>query len=384
MTDTERALAESTRPSWSDRWLAFRNDLLKSPRFQRWAASFWLTRPIARRRASALFDLTAGFVYSQVLFAGVRLGLFELLEDGPKSVASLASSMRLSHDAAQRLLDAATSLRLTERCGSDRYGLGVHGAALLGNPSVAHMIEHHAMLYEDLMDPVALLRGERDRTAIGSFWRYDREASATDVAGYSRLMASSQELIADDIIEAFPFERHRRLLDVGGGEGAFVSAVARAHPALEIELFDLPSVADRARVHLERQGLASRVTVFGGDVFTDTLPTGADLVSLVRVVHDHDDDAAVAILEAAHVALRPGGSILLAEPMSATPGAEAMGDAYFGLYLIAMGRGRPRTAERLADLCRTAGFEALRPLPTRRPMLTRLLVGRRGVEKSSR
>ncbi len=376
MTDSERAIAESPGASWSDRWLAFRNGLLKNPRFQRWAAAFWLTRPIARRRASALFDLTAGFVYSQVLYAGVRLRLFEILEDGPMSVEDLATAMRLSDDAARRLLDAAASLNLTERCGPDRFGLGIHGASLLGNPSVAHMIEHHAMLYRDLADPIALLRGEHERTAIGSFWRYDKNTTDSDVAGYSRLMASSQALIAEDIVEAYPFDRHQRLLDVGGGEGAFVSAVARAQPELDLALFDLPAVAERARVCIDEAGLASRVEVTGGDLFADALPGGADIVSLVRIVHDHDDDAALAILRSVRAALPPGGTILIAEPMSNTPGAEAMGDAYFGLYLLAMGQGRPRSFERLAEMCSASGFTDLRKIRTRRPMLTRVLVGR--------
>ncbi len=374
MTNTEQALAKTSSLSLGDRWFAFRNRMLRSPRFQRWAAAFWLTRPIARRRASALFDLCAGFVYAQVLYACVRLRVFDAIADEPRSVSDLAHSMDLSLDATRRLLDAAVSIRLVERRGVDHYGLGVHGASLLGNPSVARMIEHHEMLYRDLTDPVALLRGEVAETATSSFWRYDRDTSDDDVAGYSRLMASSQELIAADILEAYAFEGHRRLLDIGGGEGAFVGAVARAAPDLELALFDLPSVAARARVRLAERGLGTRVEAHGGDVFTDPLPHGADLVSLVRVVHDHDDDDALAILGAARRALSAGGTLLVAEPMSSTPGAEAMGDAYFGMYLLAMGRGRPRTARHLEDLCRRAGFRAMREVPTRRPMLARMLV----------
>ena len=67
-----------------------RDRLLASRRFQRWAAAFPLTRPIARRRARALFDLCAGFVYSQVLFACVRLKLFDALAAGPLAVAGTA------------------------------------------------------------------------------------------------------------------------------------------------------------------------------------------------------------------------------------------------------------------------------------------------------
>ena len=106
------------------------------------------------------------------------------------------------------------------------------------------------------------------------------------------------------------------------------------------------------------------------------MPQGADVASLVRVIHDHDDAAAMTILRAVRQALPPGGTLLLAEPMSGTPGAEAMGDAYFGFYLLAMGRGRPRTSAELTQMLQAAGFEAVRLLPTRMPLQTQLLVAR--------
>ncbi len=105
------------------------------------------------------------------------------------------------------------------------------------------------------------------------------------------------------------------------------------------------------------------------------MPRGADIVSLIRVIHDHDDAAALTILRAARAALPPGGTLLLAEPMAGTRGAEPVG-AYFNFYLLAMGSGRPRRAEELMALMREAGFSRVRPIATRRPMLARVLVGR--------
>ena len=107
------------------------------------------------------------------------------------------------------------------------------------------------------------------------------------------------------------------------------------------------------------------------------MPKGADVASLIRVIHDHDDAAAMTILRAVHEALPPSGTLLLAEPMAGTHGAEAMGDAYFGFYLLAMGRGRPRSATELAAMLEAAGFNAVRQVATRLPLQTRLLVARR-------
>ena len=368
-----------------DRLLGARDRLLASPVFQRRAAAFAPTRPVARRRARQLFDLVAGFVYSQVLVACVRLALFDLLSEGPWTVEALSARLDLPLDATQRLLDAAVSLRLVERRSGLRYGLGELGAPMVGNSAIAAMVLHHAAFYADLADPVTLLRAtpaERVGNGVARYWAYEAKGAPAEharrVADYSTLMTATQPLVANEILDAYPLARHRCLLDVGGGEGGFLEAAARRAPGLRLMLFDLPVVAQRARERLLAAGLAGRAQVHPGSFLNDALPSGADVVSLVRVIHDHDDAVAMTLLRAVHAALPPGGTLLLAEPMASTPGAEAMGDAYFGFYLMAMGQGRPRTLAALTAMVRAAGFVAVQPLETRQPLQTSLLVAHTG------
>jgi demethylspheroidene O-methyltransferase len=289
--------------------------------------------------------------------------------------------LSLPQDATDRLLAAAASLRLVEQRSDGRYGLGVLGAALVGNPGVVAMIEHHALLYADLRDPVALLRGERDRTELGRYWAYagnpDAAALAPEqVADYSRLMADSQPLVTREILAAYPLRRHRRLLDVGGGDGSFVCAVAAAVPTLALQLFDLPAVADRASARFAASGLAQRATAFGGDFRRDALPAGADLVTLVRVLFDHPDETVLELLAAVRRTMPADGTLLIAEPMAGTSGAEPMGAAYFGFYLMAMGRGRSRSPADFEQLLGRAGFTDIRLVPTPSPLQTGILVAR--------
>jgi demethylspheroidene O-methyltransferase len=190
-------------------------------------------------------------------------------------------------------------------------------------------------------------------------------------------MSASQGLVAEEVLDAHDFSRHRRVLDVGGGDGTFLRAVARRVPEIDLALFDLPGVAAQATARFAEAGLSSRATVTAGDFSRDPLPSGADLVTFVRVLHDHDDPRVERLLAAAHEALAPGGTLLIAEPLAGTTGAERMGDAYFGVYLWAMGSGRPRTAQELAGMLQRAGFEAPVERPTRVPLQTRVLVSRR-------
>ncbi len=371
----------------SDRWIAWRNRLLSDPRFQRWAADFPLTRPIARSRAKGLFDLVAGFVYSQTLAACVRLDLFRMLNDGPMSVGALAERLDLSVEATARLMGAAASLRLVEPAGQDggdpqtssRYALGVQGAALLGNAGLLEMIAHHDLLYADLADSVGLLR--RGAGSLATFWPYAVSATpaaktATEVQAYSELMAASLPTVAADVFKAYPIARHRRLMDVGGGEGAFLTAAAAHAPKLELRLFDLPAVAARARARLARHGLEGRAEVLEGDFLSEPLPAGADLITLIRILHDHDDAGVTSLLRRVRAALPDDGALLIAEPMSDARGGDRVADAYFAFYLKAMGRGRARTPQALGLLLEAAGFTRRRQLRTRSPFLLRAILAR--------
>lgn len=349
-----------------ERWIRWRNTRLSDPRFQNWAARFPLTRPIARRQSAALFDTVAGFVYAQVLAACVELDLFRLIGTGSID----ATALDLPVEAAERLLKAAAVLDLTEALGDGRYAVGRRGAAMLGNPGIAAMVAHHKLLYADLADPVALLR--RGKGTLADYWRYRDGTEAGAVADYSALMAASQAMVAEQVLCAYDFSKHRQLLDVGGGEGAFLRAVSANHRNLSLALFDLPAVADRARAALD-----DRATVHEGSFLTDPLPRGADIISLVRIVHDHDDEHVLTLLKAAYYALPEGGKLLIAEPMAQTPGAEAMGDAYFGFYLLAMGSGRPRTPKEIGVMLERVGFRRWRTLSTALPLVTRVIVATR-------
>jgi demethylspheroidene O-methyltransferase len=366
--------------TWSDRFLAWRDRMLASEKFRRWAGSFVLTRPLAQKRARDLFDICAGFVYSQVLFACVRLQIFELLAEGPQSLAELARRTGLEPDAMDRLLRAAISLGLVATRSSGRFGLGHLGAAVVGNEGITAMVEHHALLYDDLRDPVGLLRGNRD-TQLSKYWPYAEGARPAEldraaVAAYSRLMSQSQSLIAGEILAAYPLDKHRCLLDIGGGEGTFLIAAAAENPNLQLKLFDLPAVAAIAGTRFTAAGIDHRAAAFGGDFARDELPGGADVVSLIRVAFDHPDEKVLAILKAIRRVLPDNGTLLLAEPMAATGGAEPMGDAYFGFYLLAMGRGRSRSAAQIVELLRSAGFGRVQQVRTNMPLQTQLLVAK--------
>ena len=344
--------------------VAWRNRLIASPHFQALVQRILPGRRIARAHARRLFDLTAGFVYSQVTVAFVESGLVHSLAARPRTLGEAAEAARLTPEAARTLLLAAASLGLTQRVG-DHWTLGTGGAALLATPGLEAMIRHHRLLYADLADPLGLLRGGGGG-ALARLWDYAPGSNPDDAGNYSELMSATQPMVAAQALAAYPFARHRRLLDIGGGSGAFLQAVRDRVPRLEVTLFDRPEVL-AASSHLP--GIARQA----GDFRRDPLPTGYDLHTLVRVLHDHDDDVALALLRASRAALGVGGRLVVLEPM-ATMGGAPEGHAYFGFYLAAMGSGRPRTVSEIRAMLLKAGFGRVRQHGTPLPLVARCLV----------
>ena len=363
---------------------AWTNRLAAARGFQAWASRFPLTRGIAKREGEALFDLVAGFVHSQILHALVELRVLHMLLDAPATARAVAGRTGLVPRRAEVLLRAGVALGLMKRKRDGRFALARRGAALLGVPGLEAMILHHRAFYRDLEDPVAFLRDGTD-TELARFWPYvfgkAAEIEPEVARTYSDLMADSQALVAEETLRTVDFGGITRLMDVGGGSGAFLAAVAAAYPKLQATLFDLPEVVPAAGERFRRAGLTGRVGVQGGSFREEPLPRGADAISLVRVLYDHADETVALLLRRVREALPPGGRVIVSEPMTGGSRPSRPGDTYFALYTMSMGTGRTRAPEEIAELLKAAGFADVAVRPTRRPFVTSVVEARQAGEK---
>ncbi|MEM7056002.1 MAG: methyltransferase [Pseudomonadota bacterium] len=353
-----------------DRIHAWRLNKIASADFQRWAASFRLTRIFVKQDAAKIYDVVAGFVYSQTLLACTELGVLHSVQTHPMTARALGARHGLPEARMETLCQAAAAIGLLVRRRDGTYRQGRLGAAILGVPGLEDMILHHKTFYRDMADPVALLKGET-QPELSQFWPYVRGAStAADpdtVATYSALMSTSQHLVAEETLDAISLKDLTALTDIGGGTGTFLNHVAARYRNLELHLFDLPQVIDAAR---SKPDQSSRIAMTGGSFLSDDLTVTGDSVSLIRVLYDHDDDTVFRLLTRVHKALPSGGRLIISEPMSGGTAPNRAGDAYFGFYTLAMTTGRPRSPARHSELLHEAGFTQIRHHPTRRPFLT--------------
>lgn len=352
--------------------------LIASRSFQKWAARFPLTRRIVRTEGEAMFDLVAGFCHSQILMALVEFNIPQMLLQHEMTADNLARETEVPADRMQVLLSGAVAIGLLKKRRASRYALTTRGAALAGVPGLSGMISHHEVLYLDLADPVSFFRGEVE-TELADFWPYVFGAGgATDpdiTATYSQLMSDSQVLVAEDTLDAVPLDVVTRIMDVGGGTGAFLGAAGSLWPDLQMTLFDLPAVVPAARSRFDDLGLADRLTVIPGSFRDDPLPEGADLISLVRVLYDHADETVAALLHAIYDALPVGGRVLISEPLTGGARPQRAGDAYFALYCMAMRTGKARSSAEISTLLTEAGFTDVQAPRSRRPFVTSVIVG---------
>lgn len=347
--------------------------LAGSRAFQSWAARMPGLSWIVRREGQALFDVMQGFVRSQVLTALVELDVLTELSSGPKMPGAMAGPRGLTPDRMAALLQAGAGIGVLKRRRDGAFALTARGAAFLAVPGLPSMVRHHAVLYRDLSDPVAFLRGETS-PELARFWPYVFGAAAAEdpatAATYSRLMSDSQALVAEDTLDLVDLRGVRHLMDVGGGTGTFLRAVADRHAHLRLTLFDLPAVVAQAPV-------GGRLAAVPGSFRDDTLPAGADAISLVRVLYDHSDMTVAGLLARVHAALPPGGIILVSEPMGGGDRPDPGTDVYFALYCMAMRTGRVRSGAEIAALLAQAGFAQVSSVKTRRPFVTSVLTARR-------
>ncbi|MEL7466266.1 MAG: methyltransferase [Pseudomonadota bacterium] len=360
-------------------WRRFRNRLAGSADFQAQAQKWPVAKQMAKKDGERLFDLIAGFTYTQTLYALTERGALQALAERDLALPALARIMELPEDRARLLADGGVGLGLMERVGGD-YGLSRLGAAFLGAPGLIDLVLHHRELYADLSDPTAILRGEVD-TRLSQYWPYVFGAGAAEdpeaAARYSNLMANSQAMVAADTLAAVSLTGVKHLMDVGGGDGAFAAKVGEAYPAMRLTACDLPPVAERARARFSREGLSDRADAVGADFRTAIPATGADAISLIRVLYDHEDETVRGLLSRVYEALPPGGHLLVSEPMGGGDAPHRFGDVYFALYCLAMKTGRVRSAARIGALMAEAGFSDVTQGDGARAYVTTAVMGRK-------
>lgn len=185
------------------------------------------------------------------------------------------------------------------------------------------------------------------------FW--DDLTEHPDVADtFNDQMAAVQSRLAPEVAGAHPWHRVGHVADVGGGTGALLTAVLEQAPQARGTLVDLPETVAGGLRRFAAAGLSERTQV-SGQSFFDPLPAGADVYVLSQILHDWDDDEAVAILARCAEAAGTRGRVMVVERVIAEDEGKQLNTEY-DLRMLVFNQGRERTAEEFRTLGGRAGL----------------------------
>ena len=315
-----------------------------------------------------LARLIDGYLTTQLLYVAAKLGVAEVLVDGPRTGREVAEAVGADPDALTRMLRGLVLEDVLAEDRDGRFALTAVGDSLRdGVPGSQR--------------GAILVRGEvywsaaagMLRTAIEggtAFEHVHGERFFDHLAAYPEREATFQGSMADrarreaaDVVAVYDFAGLRELVDVGGGSGVLLEAMLRAAPDLRGVLVDRPEGVAGARARLAAAGLDGRAECVEGDFFA-AVPPGADAYLLSRVLHDWDDDDAGRVLATCRAAMSDGARLLLVEAIVPERARDAPEAIRMDLHMLMLLRARERTEAQFRSLLAGAGFELRRVVPT--------------------
>lgn len=327
----------------------------------------WVLGPSIRK----FYYLASGHIFFQLLAAAVELDLFTLLrKEGPLTLAALAERLGLAEQPARILLDGLVTIGALKQRG-DRYAntLMSQIAFTAQDPRNlrATILWQKHIVYRPMAHLLESLRAYRncglEEIPGQGGTLYERLGQHPRLEKIFQDSMQEISIQANDLLARYvDFSATKLLVDVGGGNGTNILAVARRYPRLQGRVFDLPTVCEKARARFREERLADRLDAIEGNVFTDDFPAGADAFLFCHFCCIWSKEENQRFLRKAYERLPVGGRAILFDIMGHDEGggplASAMGSPYF--LCLATGTGMIYSKREYVDICRQAGFRHVR------------------------
>ena len=320
---------------------------------------------------SQLTELVMGGLAAQAVYVAAKLGIADLLENGPRDIASIAKESNTDADSLYRVLRALASFGVFAENEERTFQL-TPMAELLRSKAQGSLRDVAIFMGEDWHWQVwgkALYSVRTGKPAWSEvhgqevFPYFATNQKAAKI--FDDAMSSSSSLATAAVVEAYDFSTFDTLVDVAGGHGRLLTSILAANKALRGVLFDVPHVVAGAREKVERAGLSSRCELTTGDFFI-SVPPGADAYIMKHIIHDWDDDHATRILQNIRAAMRTDAKVLLVEAVIAEGNEKDFGKLLDIEMLVSPG-GKERTAAEYERLFLRAGLRLSRIVPTKSP-----------------
>ncbi len=315
-----------------------------------------------------LLQLASGSWIGQAVHVAAKLGIADLLEDGPKSPATVAGAIGAHAGALHRLLRALASLGIFAEDADGRFaltplaeGLRTNAPGSLRAYAIMMGEEWHWRAWGELLHSVRTGQPAFEHVfGCHVFTYFGEHPEAAGVFNAAMTSRTGQETAA--VIAAYDWPVSGTIVDIGGGQGALLNAILARSPEARGVLFDLPHVMAAAREFIGRTGLADRCELAAGDFF-EQVPKGGGLYLLKRVIHDWEDERAIAIMRSCRAAMGETSRLLVIEHVLPPGNAPSWGKLLDLQMLVLTPGGRERDEATFRALLASAGLRLERIIP---------------------
>jgi hypothetical protein len=325
---------------------------------------------MATAQNQALTEMAMGYFRSRVLSAAARLGVADALGSGERTVEQLATVCDAQPESLYRLLRALASFGVVAETRPASFVLTASGNRLRKDATDSEWAP--VVFWADLLADRWAYLTECIRTGRNAALLISEGVparSSRDPNGMAIFHAVMGTAPAEDympIARAWNFSKYHLVADLGGGGGALLAAILKAHPGVSGMLVDRQEAIDGAAPRFEREGLADRCKLLATDLRNE-VPAGADVYTMQHVLHGYDDETAIEILGHCRAVLAPEGRLLVIEFV--LPDVVDHADAELehrlmsDLNMLAVTGGKERSSVEWKGLLTRAGFQCLRIIP---------------------
>jgi hypothetical protein len=310
------------------------------------------------------------FVASQALYVAAEIGIADQLADDARGVDDLAHSCRVNAEALLRLLQMLAALRIVKREHDDRFALTPSGEFLRTGVtgSMRSMVRFLAGPWVARIRTARLQRANRRTSFRSRLGRIEFRllGPQPDVSKiHDEAMAGLTAMEAARVLTGYDFSSFRTLVDVGGGNGAFLAAILRQLPSARGIVAELPHVVGLASSEFGQSGVADRCELADCDFF-EAVPPGGDLYILKHIIHDWDDERARIVLKNCCRAMHAESRLLIVDcVLPEHPMHEDTLGYFVDMTMLAITPGgRERTRQAFTQLLESAGLVLVRIIPT--------------------
>jgi hypothetical protein len=322
-----------------------------------------------------ILQVGTGYMASMCLFIAAKLKIADLLADEPKSVYELASVTGMHEDRLYRVLRSLAMVGIFSEVGARKFALTPPAATLRTDvPESVHALvlwlcdPFHFTTFAELPHSVETGETTFDHIYGKSVFEYFPE-DPVEEERFNNAMTCLSNMMVPAVLEAYDFSSIGTLLDVAGGHGALLCAILERYPKMRGMLVDLPSVLEGTHKAVSARGLKDRCHIAYGDFFA-SIPGGADAIIMKHIIHDWDDDKAIAILTNCRQSLagKPNARVILVESVLPEGNEPHMGKL-IDLEMMVYPGGRERTEAEFCSLFEKAGLRLNRVIPTNAPLV---------------